>query len=311
MHLFRHTLGLLICGGIVGILLGYLGPLHPAFDTFAHFRLHASLALAGLVCIGFYFRLFLPGVLGLIIAASGLYMASSGTVFSAKTLEADASRPVYSLFHLNLFWISEERQTAIDKIFETDPDLISVTEAAPRWLPFLTQLNEKWPHQFVCTEKSKRGGVRLFSKWPFVDETKHCDSFGAMGKVDVLSPQGKQFTLGSVHLRWPWPASGPRQLKRILPELEKTGPHALFAGDFNATTWSHAVKQFADASGMEIIPGIGPSWLVNELRFPFLWWAGLPIDNVMRKGRVEVLSAKTLEDVGSDHLPVLVRFQIK
>jgi len=39
-------------------------------------------------------------------------------------------------------------------------------------------------------------------------------------------------------------------------------------------------------------------------------YVGLPIDQVFSKGEVAILSAKTLESVGSDHLPVLVEFSL-
>ena len=41
-----------------------------------------------------------------------------------------------------------------------------------------------------------------------------------------------------------------------------------------------------------------------------LRFAGLPIDQVFAKGDVVVISATTLEAVGSDHLPVLVEFSL-
>ena len=37
---------------------------------------------------------------------------------------------------------------------------------------------------------------------------------------------------------------------------------------------------------------------------------GLPIDNVMTKGRVQVTSVKSLPSIGSDHLPLLVELTI-
>ena len=62
--------------------------------------------------------------------------------------------------------------------------------------------------------------------------------------------------------------------------------------------------------GMEIVPGIGSTWMFRADRMSSLVWAGLPIDNVLKKGDVKILSATTLSGIGSDHLPVLVRFQV-
>ena len=65
----------------------------------------------------------------------------------------------------------------------------------------------------------------------------------------------------------------------------------------------------ADA-GLVHVAGIGPSWLYRRLPDALRPYAGLPIDQVFAKGGIVILSARTLEAVGSDHLPVLVEFSL-
>lgn len=311
MKLLKKLIILGIIGTCLAIGLGFLGRIHPAFDTFSHFRLHLSF---GLLVIGVIIALRDwqgMALLALIVGGIGFYTASNGTLLSKHDKQADASKPIYSLLHFNLYWINSQREAVIDKILELDPDLISLSEAATRWTLEIKRLDEKWPHVLHCPEWGKRGGIRFYSKWPLDQDSQYCGPYGSFARTKVMAPDGSEFTSGSVHLRWPWPASGPEQLKTITPELEKIGQDALFAGDFNATTWSWSVKQFETASGMTIIPGVGPTWMIDELPLKHTWWAGLPIDNVMTKGRIRVLSADTLEDMGSDHLPVMVKFQIQ
>ena len=62
--------------------------------------------------------------------------------------------------------------------------------------------------------------------------------------------------------------------------------------------------------GLAHVAGIGPSWLDRRLPDALRPYAGLPIDQVIAKGDIVILSAKTLEAVGSDHLPVLVEFSL-
>jgi len=302
-------LGIIGCSLAIGI--GFLGFIHPAFDTFSHFRLHLSL---GLFLVGVIIALRewqWLGLLALIMGGIGFYTASNGTLLTKRVAEVDSNRPVYSLLHFNLYWVNSKREAAIDKIIELDPELISLSEAATRWTFEIKRLDEKWPYLIHCPEWGKRGGIRFYSKWPLVKEGQYCGPYGSFARTEVTAPDGTVFTSGSVHLRWPWPASGPKQLQTITPELKKVSKDALFAGDFNATTWSYSVKQFAKASGMEVIPGIGPTWMIDELPLKHTWWAGLPIDNVMHKGKMQVLSANAIEDLGSDHLPLLVKFQIR
>jgi len=310
MKVLKYAVLLGLAGTVVGIGLGFLGALHPSFDTFSHFRLHLGVALCLISIILLIIKRYWLLILSALVGLTGVYHSAIGTTFTANPVEADPTRPVYSLFHFNLYWINNRREDVIDHILELDPELISLSEAATRWTATIRRLDEKWPYLIHCPEWGKRGGLRLYSKWPLEKEGQYCGPYGSFAKTRVISPEGVSFTSGSVHLRWPWPASGPQQLRDITPELKTIGENALFAGDFNATTWSHTIRHFSRASGMDIIPGIGPTWMIDELPLRHAWWAGLPIDNVMAKGRIKVLSAKTLEDLGSDHLPILVRFQI-
>lgn len=309
MKIIKKLVILGILGAAVAVALGFLGFLHPAFDTFSHFRLHLSF---GLLLIGIMLALRewqWVSLFALCVGGIGFYTTSNGTLLSKRILEADDTKPVYSLLHFNLYWINSQREAVIDKIIELDPDLISLSEAATRWTFEIKRLDSKWPYLLHCPEWGKRGGIRFYSKWPLDNTNQYCGPYGSFARTQVTTPNGETFTSGSVHLRWPWPASGPKQLESITPELEKVGANALFAGDFNATTWSWSVKSFANASKMEVIPGVGPTWMIDELPLYYTWWAGLPIDNVMKKGRINVLSAETLSDMGSDHLPVMVKFQ--
>lgn len=311
MLYFKKFTILAILGAVLGIGLGFLGAFHPAFDTFSHFRLHVSFGLFVIGIIILFRKWIVIGSIATLTGVIGLYTASIGTTLTARILEADTSKPVYSLLHFNLYWINSERKEAIDRIIKLDPDLISLSEAGERWTIELQRLNQNWPYLLHCAEWGKRGGIKFFSKWPLDDSNQYCGTYGSFAKTEVISPEGLKFTSGSVHVRWPWPASGPKQVDALIPELEKIGVDAVFAGDFNATTWSWSVKRFAKAAKMRITPGVGSTWMIDELPLRYTWWAGLPIDNVMSKGRIKVLSAKTLEDLGSDHLPVLVKFQIQ
>ena len=311
MNFLKKLIILGALGASLAIGVGFLGPIHPAFDTFSHFRLHLS---AGLIVLGLIVALrrwIRIALLAILVGIIGLYTSASGTLLAKHIIKEDASKPTYSLLHFNLYWINSKREQVIDKIIELDPDLISLSEAATRWTFEIKRLDKKWPYLMHCPEWGKRGGIRFYSKWPLDTTSQYCGPYGSFARTQVTAPNGTKFISGSVHLRWPWPASGPKQLNTIIPELKLIGDDAIFAGDFNATTWSWSVAQFAKAAGMEIIPGVGPTWIIDELPLKYTWWAGLPIDNVMRKGGIKVLSAEAIEDLGSDHLPVMVKFQIK
>jgi endonuclease/exonuclease/phosphatase (EEP) superfamily protein YafD len=82
------------------------------------------------------------------------------------------------------------------------------------------------------------------------------------------------------------------------------------AGDFNAVSWSAAVTDMAKAGGLDIVDPIGASWFYRKAPEWLRSWLGLEIDHVMVKGGIVVHSARILEDVGSDHAPVLIEFSL-
>jgi endonuclease/exonuclease/phosphatase (EEP) superfamily protein YafD len=120
----------------------------------------------------------------------------------------------------------------------------------------------------------------------------------------------KWVEIGVVHLRWPWPASGPEQIKALEPRLAFIGADAIIAGDFNAATWSHSVQRFADVAGMTVATGFGGTWMYKLLPPYLAPRLGLPIDNAMAKGSVSIDRVSTLPAIGSDHLPLLIEFSV-
>ncbi len=310
IRLKKNLIILCVVGSVLAIGIGFFGHIHPAFDTFAHFRMHFAVCLLIAFLVLVFTRHKVVAALALGAAAVGIYTAQIGYPWTAKQRAALSDKPVYSLLHLNLLWNHNDPEPVVNWLSEQDPDIFSLSEVSHVWEPYVLRLHDKWPYIFHCPEYGKRGGVRIYSKWPMTPKGEYCGVFGTFGKTSVKAPSGETLTIGSLHLRWPWPASGPEQLETFIPELEQLAEDVLIAGDFNATPWSRTVKRFAQTGGLNIASGIGPSWLFEELPGGLARIAGLPIDHVLHKGRVHVLSTERLEYVGSDHFPILVRFQI-
>ncbi|MEM7214802.1 MAG: endonuclease/exonuclease/phosphatase family protein [Pseudomonadota bacterium] len=300
-----------VAGLILLVCLGFLNWTHPAFDTISHFRLHLSAGLMVCTVLLTGFGKFRFAVVTLSAAAIGIWFAADGTRLTERTIQAAEGKPVYTMFHFNLLWLNRKKQHVINRILEIDPDIISLSEASTQWKPALRKLESRWKFNAHCPEWHVRGGVRIYSRWPLDHSEDFCGEYGSFLRTKAVLGNKERITVGSVHTRWPWPASGPRQVENLVPEIAKTGPDALITGDFNATTWSWSVQRFAAAGNLRIHSGIGGTWIFGALPKPVVNTIGLPIDNVMTKGRIRVLSVKTLEEMGSDHLPLLVSFQVQ
>lgn len=297
-------------GFAIALFAGFLGSLHPAFDTFAHFRWHFGLLLAGLAVIFLVRSRRTVGLASLAIAAGALWSCLDAMPPRNDLLAANAGTKAYSLIHYNLKY-DNPLKTDVVRLLETqDADLLSLSETTSDWRVALSAMNDRYPHRFHCPEWFIYGGVMVLSKFPLQTDETYCHDYAALGLVDTVI-DGRKITVGSAHLRWPWPASGPSQVIALEPRLKGLAEDALIAGDFNAVPWSWAVRKFEADGGLRTVPGIGGTWIYKWIPGWFTPWLGLPIDTAMAKGSVRVTSVRTLPATGSDHLPILLKFELE
>jgi endonuclease/exonuclease/phosphatase (EEP) superfamily protein YafD len=302
-------LGLLLVS--LAILAGFLGFLHPAFDTLGQFRFHLSAVLL-VFAAAFLFAARIRPVAGvaLVVALAGVAGAWSGLPLPQTWASNSASGGTrYTMLQLNLRFDNARPERFLSMIERHEPDLILVQEVSDIWEPRLAGLADIFPYIFRCPEWLEEGGTAILSRMPIRAGSGHCEDYSRFASV-LMEFGDTPVIVGNVHLRWPWPASGPRQVAAMSGTLAAIGEDALVAGDFNSATWSHSVWQFASHGGLAIQPGIGPTWLDRRLPETLRRYLGFPIDNVLSKGKVSIVSSRRLEDAGSDHLPVLTVFEI-
>jgi endonuclease/exonuclease/phosphatase (EEP) superfamily protein YafD len=308
---FRSLFLLKLLGLSAVVAAGFLGFLHPAFDTLGQLRLHAS---AALFFLALGWRMLgcanAPAILFALVAFAGVAGSASGLAGVGARDVALTGENVRRLLQFNLRFDNPDHDGVLAMIGETDADILSLTEYSELWREPLAKLSQRWPHRYHCGEWGHVGGSAIFSKFPFAPGREYCGDYASLALQD-MEIDGRRVTIGSAHLRWPWPASGPRQVVRLSGELRNLPADALIAGDFNAATWSHALKKFAETGKLETVAGVGPTWLHGMLPASLARYVGFPIDNVLAKGAVRIVSARTLAPAGSDHLPVLVEFVVR
>lgn len=305
---------------LIGLLsAGFFGFAHPALDTAAHFRWHAGLALLVLALACQAIRLSSAAFILLAFAAIGIWQSGAnnrtgsnaagvaGAVEQAQEGQPGATR--LSIVQFNMRFDNPRRADVITMLRESGADILMLSEASRLWQDSLRRLEDLYPHRFHCPEWSNIGGSMIFSRLPMRSERNYCHAYGAAGFTQVLAG-GRWIETGVVHMRWPWPASGPEQLTALVPRLEAIGEDAIVAGDFNATTWSHAVESFARHGGLDIHRGFGGTWMYKHLPTGLAPVIGLPIDQVLSKGAVRLEAVRTLPAIGSDHLPIRADFII-
>jgi endonuclease/exonuclease/phosphatase (EEP) superfamily protein YafD len=299
------------------LVAGFFGRLHPAFDSFAHFRVHLAilLALAALPLLATRsFRL--HGLLGTTLGCAAILTVTSTSFLpglgpvQASYQPKDELSPVYRLMQLNLRFDNPEPGKVLSLVGRVRPDVVTLNEVSEMWSEKLALLSGAYPHRIVCTMDNRAGGVAILSLRPFAEGTQGQCLNGGTFATATIDLGGRVVEVGALHLHWPWPFDQSSQIDDATPLLAAMGETSILAGDLNATPWSAASDRVAKAAGMTPAGPAGPTWLYRTLP-ETLRFAGLPIDRIFAKGEVVVHSVNRLEAVDSDHLPVLVEFSLE
>ncbi|MFC3322238.1 endonuclease/exonuclease/phosphatase family protein [Mesorhizobium cantuariense] len=306
-------LAMLACS--ITLVAGFFGTLHPAFDSFSHFRVHLAvlMALCALPLLATTFRL--QAVVALLFAVAA-FATTLNTLPSLWPVQAayeakNEDRAIYKLLQMNLRYDNPTPKKVLSLIGRTNPDVITLDEVSAMWATELGYISSAYPYRILCPYPNGIFGVALLSRRPFAAGTEaHCERRGAMATAAV-DFGGIDVDVAAIHLSWPWPREQYWQIGELREQLSALGETAIMAGDCNAVPWSAAVRRVASLGGLTVMPSAGPTWIHIKLPDFLRRFAGLPIDQVFSKGGVTIHSATRLEDTGSDHLPVMVEFSLR
>lgn len=298
------------------LVAGFFGALHPAFDSFAHFRVHLAV-LMGLAALPLLFSSWWThGLVGLLLAAAAIVSAVGipslgiGTVHAAfQNRTAGASN--YQLIQLNLRYDNARPERFAALLAEQKPDFVTLNEVSDMWADQLRGLLNSYPYQLRCGRGTRIGGTAILSRIPFSSSrmTK-CSGSGSLATAAV-ELDGRLVVLAALHLGWPWPHKQAWQVSDLASEFAELGPDAILAGDLNAAPWSRTAKRVAANGSLTPMQSVGPTWLFRWLPPQLRPLIGLPIDQVFTKGGVILHAGKALDEVSSDHLPVLIEFSVE
>jgi endonuclease/exonuclease/phosphatase (EEP) superfamily protein YafD len=303
----------LVClAGTVPLVLGFFGETHPALDAFSHLRAHLSVALF-LLALPLFFSAYRREAMLICLFSVMCFATTTDYLRGQKAGVSFAKREAvggttYSLLQINMFFDHPEPQRILQAIGQTNPDVITYQEASLYWEPWLKILEGRYPYHLLCKDYPGSWGVGILSRRSFVETDKPlCVGDGVLAAAQI-DFGGQVATVASLHLSWPWPKSQPAQLKLIEPYLRGMKAPMIIAGDFNAVSWSNAVKRVEQASNTYDVPGLGKTWLLKFLPDSFIKWLGVQIDHFLVSSDLEVHDARTLNEVGSDHLPLSLDF---
>jgi endonuclease/exonuclease/phosphatase (EEP) superfamily protein YafD len=187
------------------LIFGYLGWLHPAFDSFAHFRIHLAVVIA-VMAVPLMLLRFWPEALLALALGTIATLQTTGIATTAATPRVEpATTPVYRLLHLNRRFDNPTPEAVLSLVGRLRPDMVTLNEVSAMWVDRLKLLEASYPYQVVCKRPIHVGGVAVLSRRPFADTSSaYCGrrSDFALARLDM---GGRVLEVAALHLGWPWP----------------------------------------------------------------------------------------------------------
>lgn len=292
----------------VGTGAAHFARLHWTFDLVSHFPVQLALAalppLLFLLCAR---RWKLAGVPLLVVAINVARILP----FYWPAEQAAADGMTYRAVSASVLSSNSDHPRFLDFIRTNRPDFFLVVELNESWREDLRSLEREYPYAVVRTREDNFG-MGLFSRKPIVASEVHVGEESELPTIAVTIELGEShLTVAGAH---PLPPMGPlrsdlrnRDLNKISELVAQAPGPKLVLGDLNITSWSPYFQDFLHDSRLRDARrgfGVQPSW-------PDLPWIfRIPIDHTLVSNEVNVVDRSLGPDIGSDHLPVMLTFQL-
>lgn len=211
----------------------------------------------------------------------------------------------------NVLWENDRADLLLRTIERTDPDLVLLVETGERWCERMKSLvrDGRYPHT-VQRPQDNHYGMCLYSRLELIEPeilTLVDDDVPSI-HTRVRLPCGVEVAFHGVHPRPPEPVHDQDSVQRdaelvlVAALTAATERPTIVAGDLNDVAWSDTTALFLRLSGMldpRVGRGLYNTWKADSR------WLRLPLDHVFHSEHFELGRLEILEDVGSDHFPVL------
>lgn len=214
----------------------------------------------------------------------------------------------------NVYQFNKEYQRFADLIIKYKPDMFLTMESNRDWENALQVLEKEYPFQHKVTLENTYG-MHFYSKINIENSHTHyfvADDIPSI-EAHLKTEDGFSFVFFGVHPPPPSPTEEETSKERDgdllstakrVKEIEKP---VIVVGDFNNVAWSKSSILFRKTSHL-IDPRIGRSFVSTfHAKYRLLRF---PIDLMFHSEDIFIEDLKTLENFGSDHLPVYCAFFI-
>lgn len=267
-----------------------------------------------LACIYLDFKWKYKAAVLLTLAVSLAYQVQFVVVYTPlyKTQAKDSSKPVdgnsFTLMVVNVRMDNDDKERFHERVRKHNPDLLLVNEPDRAWAASISMLDGDFPYS-VKYPMANTYGMMLLSKLPL---TESIVNFLVQDDIPsiftrISLPSGNIIDFYGVHPEPPMPGTDTyerdTELLIIGKKIRESNNPAIVAGDLNDVGWSATSKLFRKYSGL-VDPREGRGlYNTYSVFVPLLRY---PLDHIFYSGEFGLLTLKKLEDIGSDHFPLLI-----
>lgn len=281
----------------------------------ATFVFHAGIAMAavGVFALVTRRRVMAVAAAVVMVAGAGPELVGMATRGAAEARGGDAVK----IMSVNLMYGLMDADALLAQIEREAPDVVLFQEwtgQAERALK--PRLRARFAHAVEST-RDDAFGEAVFSTRGWTRPGRMYPPRAGVGGIPQIcvgvAVDGREMLIANVHLLPPVRPSmfaEQRAMARGLAEWASSrdeGPHVM-AGDFNAVGGSSVMRAFARAGMADALDAAGPRWS-RGTTWPRRGWLrhapGVGIDHVLVNDEVVCVEARTGEDFGSDHRPVV------
>ncbi|MDP2687823.1 MAG: endonuclease/exonuclease/phosphatase family protein [Aequorivita sp.] len=226
----------------------------------------------------------------------------------AKNSNRQTAGNSFTLLVSNVRMDNEEKAGFPALVKKYDPDMLLVTEPDQAWATAISKLDEDFPYS-IKYPLGNTYGLMLLSKLPLTEST-----INFLVKDDIPSiftkitlPSGVKIDFYGVHPEPPQPGTDTyerdTELLIIGKKIKESKNPTIVAGDMNDVGWSDTSTLFRKYSKL-VDPREGRGlYNTYSVAVPLLRY---PLDHIFYSKEFGLLSLKKLEDIGSDHFPLLI-----
>jgi endonuclease/exonuclease/phosphatase (EEP) superfamily protein YafD len=288
-------------------LLGTLGGAHWLLELFSHFiAWHAM--LAGAAALQFFLiRRWRWSLIACAVMAAQL----SVPLYWYLPGDTTTLKPNLRVLLANVHTANSDKQSFLDLVKASDPDVICVQETDDAWAEALEVIEADYPvHSIV--PRSDNFGIAFYSRLPgAITGVLFQKEHQVPALSATITVEGRSIAILDIHTLPPMGYFMARhrraQLESARQWLATQTDPALLIGDLNLTMFSPEYYRFTKDLDLHNARksfgplGTWPAWV------PF---ARLPLDHCLVRGDLAVVNCAAGPNIGSDHLPLIIDLHV-